>query len=969
MSRNNDVKIRILSEYYEEGSKAAERATRRLAAMQMAANREMAASEAQRASEVAAANSRQLAAMETFGRGTLAVTAAVAVGLGLSAKAAMDWESAWAGVTKTVDGSPEQMAALEAELRGLAKTLPATHEEIAGVAEAAGQLGVKRQDVAAFTRTMIDMGETTNLTADEAATSMAQLSNIMGISAGEASKLGSTIVALGNNGASTERDILAMGLRIAGAGRTVGMTADQVLAFSSALSSVGIEAEAGGTAISRVMLQIDNDVATGSDRLEQYAAVAGVSADEFATKWRDDAAGALQIFLGGLGQMRADGENTTAVLDEMGFAEVRVSDALRRASLSSDLVTDSLATGNKAWEENLALTEEAAKRYETAESRLQIARNQINDAAIDIGGNFLPAVASAAEATGSLAVGFGQLPAPVQTWVANLGGAALGLTGIVGGAAVAIPKLHELRTTLDTMSGGSSRAGRAIGGVASFLTGPWGLALAGATIAVGAWMKAQGEAAQVTQALSSTLDQQTGALTNNTDAWIAEDLARQQSFGPAGIGNMKTRLEAMREMGLSVETITAAWRGNKDAVDEVVAAAERYGDENTWSINAQNQAYQVSKAVQDQAQRLEEAAEMARASAEVNDELAESQGGLAGQTTTTTAGLDEQMEALRGTGDEAAIAEEALSLLSQTLDDLNSASLDARDAERQFREAIDEVAAAAAAATEEGLSNAEMLDINTEAGRKNQAILDGLARDGIRHSQAVLEQTGSEEQFRAALDQSRTALYNAAIQMGMTEEAAWQYVDSVLAVPDEATTTAHFEAVEAEARMQAFVNKWSGYNIPITANLNASAALAAIQRVQRAAGAPVMEADGGVLQFFANGSEHHVAQIAPAGAWRVWAEPETGGEAYIPLSPSKRGRSEAILEDVAARFGMYVGRYADGAVVPGAATGARTGTVQLPGVTIGHVTVTDVGEMARVITERQRDAAALHNISSIAVEV
>jgi hypothetical protein len=75
-------------------------------------------------------------------------------------------------------------------------------------------------------------------------------------------------------------------------------------------------------------------------------------------------------------------------------------------------------------------------------------------------------------------------------------------------------------------------------------------------------------------------------------------------------------------------------------------------------------------------------------------------------------------------------------------------------------------------------------------------------------------------------------------------------------------------------------------------------------------------ADGGVVdyyanggfhgirpQFFANGAENHVAQIAPAGSWRVWAEDETGGESYIPLHPSKRTRSRAILEETARRLG------------------------------------------------------------------
>ena len=961
--RSRDLRVRILSEYYDEGSKAAERAQRRLANMQMAASREMAAAEAARAAEVERANQRQAAAMQTAGRTMLTVSAAIAAGLGLSTKAAMDWESAWAGVRKTVDGSPEEMAALEAELRGLARTLPATHEEIAGVAEAAGQLGVKRQDVAAFTRTMIDLGETTNMSAEEAATSIARMSNIMGIGNDQADRLGSTIVALGNNSATTERDIISMGLRIAGAGRAVGMTSDQVLAMAASLSSVGIEAEAGGSAISRVMIQINNDVASGKGNLEGYARVAGMTAQDFAAAWRDNAGMALQAFLAGLGQMQSEGENTAAVMAELGFTELRVTDALRRASLASDLVTASLELGSEAWAENSALVDEAAQRYATAESRLQVARNQINDAAIDIGANFLPAVADAAEGAGALAVGFGQLPAPAKTFVANLGGIAAGLTGVVGGAAIVIPKLGELRKTLDDMHGGSSRAGRAIGGVASFLTGPWGLALAGATLAVGAWMKAQGEAALKTQALSDTLDQQTGMLTENTTAWIQAELTKQQSFG---MFNNQSMIDAAKQMGISIETLTRAYEGQPDAIAQAKASAEDYAAAN-WDIALANESLsdRFVLNLDQQAKRLEEAREIQRAKLEIDRHATGTQAEYADAVDTTVGSLKEQADALQGTTEEASLAEEALEGLARMLDDLNSATLNARDAERGFREAIQGVTDVVKESKEEGLSHTEMLDIGTEAGRRNEAQLDALARAGIKYAQTVLEETGSEEKFRGALDESRNALHQAAVQLGMTEDAAWQYVDSVLAVPDEVTTEATFEVQKAEQTMRAFVDRWSGYNIPMSINMDPTQALNAIQRVQRQRGANVQMRDGGVLNFFANGSEHHVAQIAPAGAWRVWAEPETGGEAYIPLSPAKRARSEAILEDVAARFGMYVGRYADGAVVGGRGAGQAP---VMGGVTFtAPVYTVDVDEFVEKVTTKQRDAIALAGLSQVEV--
>ena len=246
-TRQRDVKVRILSEYYDAGSKAAERATRRLASLQMAAAAEDAQRSARTAAAVAAANQAQAESMRRAGQVMLTATAAVAVGIGLTTKAAEDWETAFTGVRKVVDGDTEQMAALERQLRGLAQTMPATHEEIAGVAEVAGQLGVARKDIADFTRTAINMGETTNMAADDAATAMAQLSNIMGIGADKADEMGSAIVALGNKGASTESDIVNMGLRIAGGRWAEGIAADGAdIAVGSAvfLERIGIELEA-----------------------------------------------------------------------------------------------------------------------------------------------------------------------------------------------------------------------------------------------------------------------------------------------------------------------------------------------------------------------------------------------------------------------------------------------------------------------------------------------------------------------------------------------------------------------------------------------------------------------------------------------------------------------------------------------------------------------------------------------------
>ncbi|HZL04569.1 MAG TPA: phage tail tape measure protein, partial [Coriobacteriia bacterium] len=271
--------------------------------------------------------------MTAFGTATLA-------GLALAGRAAVNWESQWTGVLKTVNGTDAELSGLEESLREMARTLPASHQEIAAVAEAAGQLGVQTPNVAAFTRVMIDLGETTNLSADEAATALAQLMNVMQTSAADVDNLGAAVVELGNNGASTERDIVLMAQRIAGAGKIIGLTEGEVLGMANALSSVGIDVEAGGTAISKIMIDMAKAVSTGSDDLTRFAEVAGMSADQFATAFEEDPASAIASFIEGLGRVDAAGGDVFTTLDTLGQSEVRVTRALLTMANSGDLLRD-----------------------------------------------------------------------------------------------------------------------------------------------------------------------------------------------------------------------------------------------------------------------------------------------------------------------------------------------------------------------------------------------------------------------------------------------------------------------------------------------------------------------------------------------------------------------------------------------------------------------------------------------------
>ena len=361
-------------------------------------------------------------------------------GVGVAAgKASIEFESAFAGVEKNVDGTEEQLSALRQGI--LDMKIPASTTEIAAVAEAAGQLGIATDDVLDFTRVMIDLGEATNLSSDEAASSLAKFANITGTTADEYSRLGSTIVDLGNNFATTERDIVEMGTRLASAGTIAGLSEQDILALSTAMSSVGIQAEAGGTAMTQTLSAISKAVSDGGDDLKTFAKVAGVSADEFAKMWSDDPITAIQGFIGGLGDMNANGEDVLAVLDELGLSGIRQSNMLQSLALASGVLGDAVTTANNAWEENVALSNEASKRYETTESQMKILRNGLNNLAISIGDILLPIINKIVGGLQNAIDWFSNLDDGVKKTILIVGGliAAISpIAGIISGIAGAI---------------------------------------------------------------------------------------------------------------------------------------------------------------------------------------------------------------------------------------------------------------------------------------------------------------------------------------------------------------------------------------------------------------------------------------------------------------------------------------------------------------------------------------------------
>lgn len=842
------------------------------------------------------------------------IGAAIVATVGLTVKAATDWESAWAGVRKTVDGTEEELGGLQSELRDMAKELPAAHGEIAAVAEAAGQLGVKVGDIAAFTRVMIDLGETTNLSANTAATELARFMNVMGTSRSLVSNVGSAVVDLGNNFATTEAEIVNMAQRLSGAAKIVGLTEGETLGLSAALSQVGVEAEAGGTAFSKIMINIASAVEQGGDELDEFASVAGMAADEFAAKWRTDPGAALAAFVTGLAEVQTQGGSTFGVLEKLGVTEQRMRDALLRSSAAADKFSDAMVTGNKAFDENNALQIEAEKRYETTAAKLGMARNAVVDMAIDLGQHLLPMVIAAAEGVSDLANMVGDLPEPIQGALAVLG-LLVGVIALTGGAAlIAIPKIVAFRQAVQTLTTTMPLATGAVKGFASFLGGPWGVALAAGVVSImllDGWLKS----------LQASSEEVRNSLTTSSDAAEMFQTLVQGKEGTYGffrdvvgdLENMAEMLDKVRHENDNVwARFTTETHGFRDALRTAdagladLASSSLPDAQRAFSLFTDGQELSTAQlwtlidSMPEYRDALIEQATAMGINVSTGDDLVNQEALVKIALGSSKEGAESATDAYLAAADATSQMEQTLDSLLSVLDEANGKNQDAISAnidyERTLRDAQEQIDKATRGVDGFGMG----LEMATEAGARNNEMLLDMAQDSRDAADAQYVLDGNTETYLKRLQDGRQAIIETAEAFGATNTEAVALADQIYGMPTEYELEVLANTNAAARILDAFVQKYDGKQITMSMFLQATGnnrgAAADAARLTGQALNFINQADGGNVQFFGSGGENHVAQFARAGDYRVWAEPETKGEWYFPDAEEKRPRSVMLAE-------------------------------------------------------------------------
>lgn len=357
------------------------------------------------------------------GKSIQQLTASTVMGLGgalggaflFGARAAVAFEQQFADVKKTLDvsGDAQQVekafSAIAKQLRNIAKESPASVQQLTQIAAVGGQLGIEADQIVKFTDTIQKLTVATNLSAEQAALSLARLQKITNLTSNEIDNLASVLVKLGNNFATTESEIITAATQIATA--TAGLEtafnqpAVDALAFATALRAVGQPAQAGSTAIIRLIQVVDRLNKVGGSQLEQVALTAGVSLQAFQELFSIDPSMAIAQFIEGLGRVEAEGGDAIAILEKLGLDQIRSRRAyLALARAKSDdgeqtgLLTGALQMANQEFVENNALTTEAERRYETVASQIQILKNRLNETALVYGEKLLPATNAIVEA-------------------------------------------------------------------------------------------------------------------------------------------------------------------------------------------------------------------------------------------------------------------------------------------------------------------------------------------------------------------------------------------------------------------------------------------------------------------------------------------------------------------------------------------------------------------------------------------
>ena len=689
----------------------------------------------------------------------------IAAGWGI-VESANDIDSAYRDMRKTVNGTERDFEALRDAAIDFSTTHVTSAEQILSIQAIGGELGVATEDLQTFAETVSNIEVATDLGAEDAATALGQLDNILtDLSGATMPNFSDALVRLGNNGASTESQIVDIASRIGSMGSIIGMSTPDILAWSSAIASTGQNTEAAGTAISNTMADIEQAVAAGGDALQGFADVANMSAEDFARTWESDPTTAMKAFIEGLNDVEANGGSASSTLAGLGITATRQTQAIMGLMQTVGGLDDALAMSNDAWngvsdqwgEAGDAAREAQAKAdgFSGSLSRLQ---NMAQNLGAELGESLVPVIDGAADILGELFEQFSEMPdstkqaiVGVGAFVAALGPMILlgkGIGEFFGGVADGLTSIYTTAKAagqIKSISGAFSVLKTNLSGVAGVLKG--GLVVGGIAAAVGGisflvnsiteGIERQEDFKRSTEDLQDVVSR-----TGDLDSY-SESL---ESVGENAELSAKSIDELIESNARHVDSMEANTEAAEDQIAQLNTAQDiinRYAGQTDLTTEAQGRLEWALKLVNDQFGLSITQADVAA------DSYKDQDGNVKDLTDSINALIDAKKEEAR--------VDALTSNLSEAMEGQREAAKTLADIEKQYDDLVNQYMS-------EGLSQEDAI---TKARNTTYEV----TADGVKYYGAVLDAATQEEQHWSK------AVSDTASDLGMVEAAASDSAD------------------------------------------------------------------------------------------------------------------------------------------------------------------------------------------------
>lgn len=705
-----------------------------------------------------------------------------------------------------------------------------------------------------------------------------------------------------------------------------GLSVEDTVGTLSAFASAGLIGSDAGTSFKQMLLQLANPTNKAANLMDDL----GISAY--------DAQGNFVGIANFAGILRDKLAKLTPQQRQSALATIFGSDAIRAANV----LYQQGAGGIQQWinrvndQGNAART--AGQKMNNLAGDLEQLKGSLETALISGGGGATGVLRRLAQGATGAVNAFNRLPPAVQGGITAVGGV-VGVTVLAGGALVTfIPRIAETAAALKTMRNS------AIGARLSLQALAKGTLVIAGLIALNEAMHGLEDAVTPTppkvNALATSLVRlaQTGRVsTAFRDEWVkswGDGTDALEKFDQAArvIGNPGW---FDRTIGAWLNNVLDSFPGMTTEFDKLQQKM-RQTDGALASLVTSGHAQQAQQAYQYLAQR-------ARQAGVSQDQLIKLFPKYFAATKQSATGSNTAASGLWNAGNAAGAAAGQVNRLTGELSSYyNQIAGDLTSAQLAFARSLKNVG-------DTFKRNGLAIHGSSIKALENRDAVRAAAQAASDAAQKLFTKIKAEKNEAAAtaaannyIRAKRRALIQEMVQSGLSRAAAKRLVDTWLTVPAKKSThystpgvrnstndvhdlgTAiariHGKRViinaatkQARAEIGSFYRWFTHLRIHNTATIGFRQLGPGRQAVPFGARYP--RADGGITRFrrFADGTERHIAQIARPGDMRVWAEPETQGEAYIPLAPSKRPRSTAILGTVANDFGFNLTPMADGA--------------------------------------------------------